>query len=109
MSIVTCCFLGSLRQAAGGQREETVEIDGEPTLSNLLRILTQRYGEAFAKRMIAEGGQLSPSVLVSISGQSEHTTTRQLDTVIHDGDKVTFLNALAGGTSATRSALLPVA
>lgn len=98
MTTITCRFLGSLRQLTGDRREEKIEIGGEPTLGGLLRALTERYGQAFAKRLIAEGGQLSPSVLVSVSGQSEHAA-RRLDTVIHDGDEITFLNALAGGRS----------
>lgn len=96
MGAVTCRFLGSLRQVTGDQREEKIEIDGELTLDALLQELARRHGQAFAKRMIAESGQLSPSVLISISGQTEHAA-RRLDAVLHDGDEVTFVNALAGG------------
>jgi molybdopterin converting factor small subunit len=67
-------------------------------LAGFFRRSQKKYGEPFAKRLIAEGGRLSPSVLVSLSGQSEHAA-RRLDTVLHDGDEVTFLNALAGGLS----------
>jgi molybdopterin converting factor small subunit len=99
MGAVTCRFLGSLRQVTGDQREEKVEMEGgELTLGELLRKLEGRHGQAFTKRVVAEGGLLSPSVLVSISGKTEHTA-RRLDAILHDGDEVTFLNALAGGQS----------
>jgi molybdopterin converting factor small subunit len=96
MGAVTCRFLGSLRQVTGDQREENIEMEGELTLDRLLQELGKRHGQAFAKRMIAENGQLSPSVLISISGQTEHAA-RRLDAILHDGDEVTFVNALAGG------------
>jgi len=98
MSTITCRFLGSLRQVAGDRGEETIEMEGQPTVSDLLSELAKRHGRAFAKRMFVEGGQPSPGVLVSISGQSEFVG-RCLERVLHDGDEVIFLSALAGGTN----------
>ena len=82
-----------LRAAAGGESEATV--DGS-TVGEVLDALYDRYGELRSR--IAEDGGLRRFVNVYVDGEDIRFLDG-LDTPVKDGDEVTILPAVAGGSA----------
>jgi MoaD family protein len=82
-----------LRNVTGGEGEATVEQAG--TVGDVLDGLYERY-EGLRER-IAEDGDLRRFVNVYVGGEDIRFLDG-LDTTVEDGDEVTILPAVAGGT-----------
>ena len=81
-----------LREATGGEAQATV--DGA-TVGEVLDALYDRYGELRSR--IAEDGGLRRFVNVYV-GEEDIGFLDYLDTRVSDGDVITILPAVAGGT-----------
>jgi molybdopterin synthase sulfur carrier subunit len=82
-----------LRSATEG--EATASVDGA-TVGEVLDSLYERYGELRSR--IAEDGGLRRFVNVYVDGEDIRFLDG-LDTVVKDGDEVTILPAVAGGSA----------
>jgi sulfur-carrier protein len=82
-----------LRSATEG--EATASVDGA-TVGEVLDSLYERYGELRSR--IAEDGGLRRFVNVYVDGE-DIRFLEGLDTVVKDGDEVTILPAVAGGSA----------
>ncbi len=83
-----------LRAATGGEAQTSV--DGA-TVGEVLDALYERYGELRGR--IAEDGGLRRFVNVYVDGEDIRFLSG-LDTPVRDGDEVTILPAVAGGSAA---------
>jgi sulfur-carrier protein len=81
-----------LRAATDGESQASV--DGS-TVGEVLDALYERYGELRAR--ISEDGGLRRFVNVYVDGEDIRFLDG-LDTVVEDGDEVTILPAVAGGS-----------
>ncbi|HEY1360065.1 MAG TPA: ubiquitin-like small modifier protein 1 [Thermoleophilaceae bacterium] len=90
---VTVKIPTQLRNVTGGEGEATVEQAG--TVGDVLDGLYERY-EGLRER-IAEDGDLRRFVNVYVGGEDIRFLDG-LDTTVEDGDEVTILPAVAGGT-----------
>ena len=63
-------FLGQYAQAAGTRRE-TIEVDDEAILEDVVDLLLDKYGEPFAKEIYTSDGQLD--VRISMGGTTADT------------------------------------
>ena len=70
-------------------KEEVVEFDGE-SLRQLIDALAEKHGAPFKDGLLSPAGELKISVLVNSEAAA-------LDTVLKDGDSVTFIQYMYGG------------
>jgi molybdopterin converting factor small subunit len=90
---VSVRYLAQLREAAG-VAEETVDIDGPCTASELAARLAARHGEALRRMLLAADGRLSP-VILAFAGNAQVGPDERL--ALKDGDVITLLSPIAGG------------
>lgn len=92
---VRIAYVGFLRRLVGESTEE-IEL-GSHTLSGLIDELTRRYGDGFRESLLdPETNRLRPYVNVSVNGKNAQHF-EGLNTELRNGDRVTFLLAVAGG------------
>ena len=93
-------FFASLRNSAGVKEVEWGE--PTPTLGELLRLLSDRYGPDF-RRWVLDGESLGSSVMVVINGEDARHRAG-LDTRLAATDVVSLFPIMAGGSRPKRSA-----
>jgi molybdopterin converting factor small subunit len=86
-------YMAQLRTAAG-IAEESVELAGPCTASELAARLAARHGDALRRLLLAADGRLSPVILVFV-GDAQAGPDERL--ALKDGDVVTLLSPIAGG------------
>ena len=90
---VTVKIPTQLRDAAGGEAEVNVDLDGA-TVGEVLDALFSRFGEL--RDRITQDGKLRRFVNVYVAGE-DIRFAKELDTPVPDGGEVTILPAVAGG------------
>jgi molybdopterin converting factor small subunit len=90
---VSVRYMAQLRTAAG-VAEESVDVDGPRTASDLARLLAARHGDALGRLLLGADGRLSPVVLAFL-GDSQVGADERL--TLKDGDTITLLSPIAGG------------
>jgi molybdopterin converting factor small subunit len=90
---VTVRYMAQLR-AAAGVAEESVELAGPCTASDLAARLAERHGDALRRLLLGADGRLSPVILAFV-GERQVGSGEQLP--LKDGDLVTLLSPIAGG------------
>ncbi|MCR4402564.1 MAG: MoaD/ThiS family protein [Firmicutes bacterium] len=84
-----------LRDAAG-QDEVTIPADAAPCLRELVRVLSERFGERFSRQLVTETGEIRNDVNILVNGRNVQFLSGA-DTQLKDEDTVSFLSAVAGG------------
>ena len=95
MSKIKVEFLSMLSNITN---EDELEIPIETNISvkELISILSKKYGDDFKDKILDDNGNLVRFILVSING-NQKVSSNESDFLIHSGDKVSFIPAIAGG------------
>ncbi|MCI0680658.1 MAG: MoaD/ThiS family protein [Gemmataceae bacterium] len=88
---VTVHYFAQLRRAAG-VASETVMMEPDATLAQLIQRLVQGHGDAF-RAMALDGADQPQRTLLYAVGDDQ----ADLDRLLRDGDAVTILAPMAGG------------
>jgi MoaD family protein len=81
-----------------GRKELEVEFAGE-TVQDLLKHLVACYGIKTQQALFDRDGELDPVIQVLLNGE-RWVTHDELDTVLREGDQVSFMAMIAGGAGA---------
>ena len=80
-----------------GSKEITINVrEGHMTVKELLRLFTHKYKKEVKKRIFAEDGEVLRTVFVFVNNNLIQWS-RLGDTMVHDGDSISVLPAVAGG------------
>jgi molybdopterin synthase sulfur carrier subunit len=90
-------FLGHIRNVIGSDREEEIEIREGASISDLLMVLSEKYGEPFKKAVYEKSGaDVKSNYIITVNGY----LLNQLDgveTKLKNGDGVIILPIVSGG------------
>jgi molybdopterin synthase sulfur carrier subunit len=80
-------------------KEKEIELESEDniTVSDAIKLLTQKYGDKLANYLIEKNGKPKPAFLLMINGISINEL-RGLDTPLRDRDVLAILPPVAGGS-----------
>lgn len=90
---VTLHYYGQLRQLAN-RESEVVEIPAPQIMTDLLHAIAGKYDAAFSKILFNDRQQPSSSVMLLIN---QEPAPRDPPPLVHDGDEVSLIPAIAGG------------
>ncbi|HIE18637.1 TPA: MoaD/ThiS family protein [Candidatus Bathyarchaeota archaeon] len=89
-------YLGVLRSKIGKNSEE-YEIPNESSLSDLLEILSSKYGKSLRDIFKAnEKSKLDPSIIATVNGVSRDISQAE-NVKLEDGDTVALMSLISGG------------
>ena len=88
---VTVHYFAQLKRAAG-VASETVVVEPDATLAQLVQRLAQQHGDAFRALVLDAAGQPQRTLLYAVGDEQA-----DLDRVLREGDVVTILAPMAGG------------
>ncbi len=91
---VSVRYMGQLRSAAGAA-EESVDLESSCTASEMAARLAARHGDALRRLLLSADGRLSPVILAFV-GESQVSHDQRL--ALKDGDVITLLSPIAGGS-----------
>jgi len=90
-------YLGHIKNVTGNRREEEVEISDDSTITELLTVLSEKYGDAFKKAVYERGSlDVKSNFLATVNGY----LLNQLDgvkTKLKEGDRVILMPVVSGG------------
>ncbi|MFX1329154.1 MAG: MoaD/ThiS family protein [Promethearchaeota archaeon] len=89
-------FFLSLLADKFGKEELIFNLDHVITLNDLLNELNSKLGREFKETIIVSEGKLNKYIILGLNGKSIDIFDG-LDTLIKDGDELSFLPAIAGG------------
>ena len=90
-------YLGHIRNIIGSEREEEVEINEDSSLSDLLMILSKKYGKPFQKSVYeTDTIDVKPNFIVTINGYLLNQLNG-VKTRLKHGDHVVFMPVVSGG------------
>ena len=89
-------FFLSLLADKFGKEEFNFKLDHVITLKDLLNELNSKLGREFKETIIASEGKLNKYIILGLNGKKIGKFDG-LDTIIKDGDELSFLPAIAGG------------
>jgi len=93
---VKVLYLGVLRSKTGKISEE-YEITNDASLSDLLEILSSKYGESLRSLLKAdEKSRLDPTIIATINGVSKDMSKAK-SIKLKDGDTVALMSVISGG------------
>ena len=92
---VTIKFFTALREIAG-KKEEVFEFSRGTTIKELLKHLSENYGQAFKEYIYNEKGRVKSHLEFLINGKSI-TTLKGFETKLNDGDKIAIIPPVGGG------------
>jgi molybdopterin converting factor small subunit len=90
---VSVRYMAQLR-AAAGIAEESVDVEGPCTASDLAARLAARHGDALRRLLLGADGRLSPVILAFV-GDAQVGPEERL--ALKDGDVIVLLSPIAGG------------
>ena len=91
---ITFQYTGQLANVSGVS-EEPVELGDDPRLKPTIDQLAARHGEAYAKLVLDDAGELRPSLLVVLDGEQAEGDKATLD--LSDVKTVMLMTPIAGG------------
>ena len=81
-----------------GEKEEKIDLPNNVTLEEALRLISAKYGHLFNNDVFDEKGKIGLSFFIDILLNGRNITTLQgFNTILKEGDKVTFLPLVSGG------------
>lgn len=90
-------YLGHIKNILGSKREEEVEIEESSSVTDLLLILSEKYGLPFKKTIYERSStDVKPNYIITVNGY----LLNQLDgvkTKLKNGDHITLLPIVSGG------------
>ena len=90
-------YLGHIRNIIGSEREEEVEVGDGSSLSDLLIILSKKYGKPFQKSVYeTDTIDVKPNFIVTINGYLLNQLNG-VKTRLKHGDHVVFMPIVSGG------------
>lgn len=92
--MVKVVFGSALRSATNGEQE--IELDFSGDLRSLLQLLSDRYGDAFRKRLLDGDGYLKKYVNAYLDGKDVRFI-RGKETPVGGSVEILFLPAVSGG------------
>jgi molybdopterin converting factor small subunit len=88
-------FLGDARLATQIRQTE-LEITQGTSFRDLVRLISDRFPALVGAVIEEDGETLMPANILNLNGKRTIQST-QLDDVLSDGDRITFMSVLAGG------------
>ncbi|MFX0057363.1 MAG: MoaD/ThiS family protein [Candidatus Hodarchaeota archaeon] len=79
-----------------GKESILVSIDDKSTIKDLLGKLSAIFGKNFQENILESTNSLSKYIIIVLNGK-DIRIFQDLNTIIHDGDEISFLPAIAGG------------
>jgi MoaD family protein len=92
---VTVKFFTALREIVG-KKEEEFEFSKGTTIRELLKHLSESYGQAFKEYIYSERGRVKSHLEFLVNGKSI-TTMKGFETKLDDGDKIAIIPPIGGG------------
>jgi MoaD family protein len=92
---VTVKFFTALREIVG-KREEELEFSRGTTVKELLKHLSESYGQPFKEYIYSEKGRAKSHLQFLINGKSI-ATLKGFETKLKDGDKIAIIPPIGGG------------
>jgi molybdopterin synthase sulfur carrier subunit len=90
-------FLGHIRNLISSEREEEVEISEGSSITDLLMVLSEKYGEPFKKAIFEKSGaDVKSNYIITVNGYLLNQL-KGLDTKLKNNDNVTLLPVVSGG------------
>jgi molybdopterin synthase sulfur carrier subunit len=90
-------FLGHIRNVICSDREEEIEIKEEASISDLLMVLSEKYGESFKKAVYEKtGADVKSNYIITVNGYLLNQL-KGLETQLKSNDHVTLLPIVSGG------------
>ncbi len=77
-----------------GDGGEIVEVGEGTSLSEVVSIIAEKYGDRLQDVLFDKEGTLQPSVLVSVNDAQADPLVNE---PLHDGDRISFMSPMAGG------------
>lgn len=94
---VTVDYLGSIKQTLGLKQAEQVELEENASVSDLLSLLAQKYGDPFKKAVYEPKGlDLKPHHILSVNGLLLNQLNG-IETKLKDGDHIILMPVVTGG------------
>ena len=79
-----------------GKTEIPLVIDANSTIKDVLSTLTLKFGSDFENVILSTPDNLSKYVILGLNGKDIRTFDN-LNTILKEGDEISFLPAIAGG------------
>ena len=90
-------YLGHIRNIIGSEREEEVEVGDGSSLSDLLMILSKKYGKPFQKSVYeTDTIDVKPNFIVTINGYLLNQLNG-VKTRLKHGDHIVLMPIVSGG------------
>ena len=97
MAKITVKPFFTVRRALGGVRELSVDVE-ETTLSGLLALISDQYGQDFWRELNEPvSGRLKPEMQILVNGRHYRHHAQGIDQPLADGDLVALFPLVAGG------------
>jgi MoaD family protein len=95
MMKVKISFLSLLAELFG-KEVISISIDDNLTINDILDHLSTRFGSTFEQNILDNSDSLNKYILIGLNGK-DIRLFNDLKTILHDGDEISFLPAIAGG------------
>ncbi|MFX1494880.1 MAG: MoaD/ThiS family protein [Promethearchaeota archaeon] len=92
---VKIAFLSLLADITG-KKVFILSIDENSSIKDIINKLNLKFGKEFEKIIMNSPDALSKYIILGLNGK-DIRSFNGLDTIIHQGDEVSFLPAIAGG------------
>jgi len=90
-------YLGHVKNIIGSVREEELEIEENSSITDLLMILSEKYGAAFKKAVYEPKGlDVKSNYIITVNGYLLNQLNG-VETKLKNGDHVTILPIVSGG------------
>jgi MoaD family protein len=90
-------FLGHIRTVIGSAREEEIVVREGASISDLLVVLSEKYGESFQKAVYEKSGaDVKSNYIITVNGYLLNQL-KGLETKLRNNDHVTLLPIVSGG------------
>jgi MoaD family protein len=90
-------FLGHIRNVIGSDREEEIEVREGASISDLLMVLSKKYGEPFKKAVYEKSGaDVKSNYIITVNGYLLNQL-KGLETKLKNDDHITLLPIVSGG------------
>jgi MoaD family protein len=90
-------YLGHVKNMTDNKREEEIETGESVTVTDLLTLLSKKYGEPFKKAIYEpKGPDVKPNYIITVNGYLLNQL-KGLQTKLKKGDHITLLPIVSGG------------
>lgn len=90
-------YLGHIKNITANRREEEIELKENVTITDLLFLLSEEYGEPFKKAIYEpEGSDVKSNYIITVNGYLLNQL-KGLETRLKPEDRVTIMPVVSGG------------